>query len=276
MIERQRFALNRIACPSLRLEDFFRFTADMGLSKVEIRNDLTGGAVIDGMPPASAAELARRHRVSIISINALQKFNLKAVEAKNLAELDTLLDLAAALHCTAIVMCPNNDRGDHRDARSRVEETVSALRAYGPSFKKRGILGLVEPLGFPESSLSSIVVASETIKKSGFDCYKIVYDTFHLYVGPDNENDVDASIVSRVGLVHVSGVEASIPKETWRDEQRVLVSSADRMASREQIDQMVALGYAGDISFEPFSGDVQRMSRDSLASALRKSIEYLS
>jgi 2-keto-myo-inositol isomerase len=276
MIERKRFALNRIACPSLGLEDFFRFTADLGLSKVEIRNDLPGGAVIDGMPPAKAAELAQRHGVSIISINALPKFNLKAVEAKNLADLDKLLELAAALRCTAIVMCPNNDTNDHRDARSRVEETVSALKAYGPSFTKRGIIGLVEPLGFPESSLSSIVVASEAIKKSGFDCYKIVYDTFHFFLGPDNENDVDAPIVARVGLIHVSGVEASIPKEKWRDGERVLVTDADKMASRDQVDQIVALGYAGDISFEPFSADVQRMSRDALASALRKSIEFLS
>jgi 2-keto-myo-inositol isomerase len=276
MIERTRFAVNRITCPSLGLEDFFRFTRDLGLAKVEIRNDLPGGAAIDGMPPASAAELARKYGISIISINALQKFNLKAVEAQHVAELDKLLELAAALHCKAIVLCPNNDKNDHRDARSKVEETVSALKAYGPSFKKHGILGFVEPLGFPESSLSSIVVASETIKKSGFDCYRMVYDTFHFCLGPDNENDVDAPIVSRVGLIHVSGVEASIPKETWRDEQRILVSAADKMASRDQIDQVVALGYEGDISFEPFSPDVQRMSREALASALDKSIEFLS
>jgi predicted xylose isomerase-like sugar epimerase len=38
---------------------------------------------------------------------------------------------------------------------------------------------------------------------------------------------------------------------------------------------MVSLGYAGDISFEPFSADVQRMGRDELAAALTRSIEYL-
>jgi predicted xylose isomerase-like sugar epimerase len=47
------------------------------------------------------------------------------------------------------------------------------------------------------------------------------------------------------------------------------------MGSREQIARMVTLGYAGDISFEPFSADVQKMSRDALAAALTKSIEYL-
>lgn len=277
MIGRNRFALNRIACPSLGLEDFFAFTADLGLSKVEIRNDLPGGAVIDGMPAAKAAELAQRRGVSIISINALQKFNLKAMEARNLAELEKLLELAAALRCTAIVMCPNNDRNDHRDARSRVEETVSALVAYGPAFTERQIFGWVEPLGFPESSLSSIVVATEAIKRSGFGCYRIVCDTFHHYLGPDTQDDIDASFAtSQAGLIHVSGVESSIPKETYRDEHRGLLSSADRMGSREQIQRMVSLGYAGDISFEPFSADVQRMSKGALAAALTKSIEYLS
>jgi 2-keto-myo-inositol isomerase len=276
MIEKKRFALNRIACPSLSLEDFFRFTADLGLSKVEIRNDLPGGAVIDGMPPAEAAELARRHGIGILSINALQKFNLKAVQAKNQSELDKLLELAAALSCTAIVMCPNNDTQDHRDARSRVEETVGALKAFGPSFAKRGIQGWVEPLGFSESSLSSIVVAEEAVKRSGFDCYRILFDTFHHYLGPDTEQDIDGAFASsQTGLIHVSGVEASVPKERCRDEHRVLLSPADRMGSREQIARMVSLGYTGDISFEPFSADVQRMSREALADAVTESIEYL-
>jgi 2-keto-myo-inositol isomerase len=103
MIEKKRFALNRRACPSLGLEDFFRFTADLDLSNVEIRNDLPGGAVIDGMPPAKSAELAQRHGIRILSINALQKFNLKAVQTKNQAELENLIELAATLHNLAFL-----------------------------------------------------------------------------------------------------------------------------------------------------------------------------
>ena len=276
MIEKKRFALNRIACPSSGLEDFFRFTADLGLSKVEIRNDLPGGTVVDGMLPAKVSEMAQRHGIRILSINALQKFNLKSAQAKNLEELEKLLELAAALQCTAIVMCPNNDTQDHRDARARVEETVAALEAFGPPLKKRGIQGWVEPLGFHESSLSSVVVAGEAVKRSGFDCYRIVYDTFHHYLGPDTEEDIDGAFASQqAGLIHVSGVEASIPKESFRDTHRVLLTPADRMGSREQIARMVTLGYGGDISFEPFSADVQRMSRDALAAALTESIEYI-
>jgi 2-keto-myo-inositol isomerase len=277
MIDRKRFALNRITCPSLGLEDFFRFTTDLGLSKVEIRNDLPGGAIIDGMPPMKAAELAQRHGIRILSINALQKFNLGAVQAKNQTELAQLLDLAAALQCTAVVMCPNNDTQDKRDARSRVEETVASLKSYGPAFTAKGIQGWLEPLGFGESSLASVVVAGEAVKRSGYDCYRIVYDTFHHYLGPDTEKDIDAAFASsQAGLIHVSGVEASLEKNVIKDAHRVLVSAGDRMKTKEQVERMISLGYKGDISFEPFSADVQKMSRDALAGALKRSIEYLS
>jgi 2-keto-myo-inositol isomerase len=276
MIEPGRFALNRITCPSLGLEDFFRFSADLGLTKVELRNDIAGQDVIDGLSPSKAAALAEHHGVRIITINALQKFNLKAVRARSMEELEKLLDLAAAIHCPAIVLCPNNDTGDARDAVTRVAETVEALRAFGPSFMKRGMQGYVEPLGFPESSLSSILVAMDAARSSGFTCYRALYDTFHHFLGPDTEKDIGSLYdVARTGLIHVSGVESEIAKEKYRDEHRVLPSQADRTFSREQIERHVALGYRGDISLEPFSPSVQSMPRKELAAAVKRSVEYL-
>lgn len=276
MIEPGRFALNRITIPSLGLEDFFRFSADLGLAKVELRNDLAGQDVIDGLPPSKAAALAERHGVRIITINALQKFNLKAVRAKAMEGLEKLLDLAAAIQCPAIVLCPNNDTADGRDAVTRVSETVDALKAFGPLFMKHGMLGYVEPLGFAESSLSSILVAMDAAKSSGFTCYRAVYDTFHHFMGPDTETDIGSLYdVSRTGLIHVSGVESGIAKEKYRDEHRVLPSSEDRTFSKEQIERHVALGYSGDISLESFSQAVQSMPSKELAAAVKRSVEYL-
>jgi len=276
MIEPGRFALNRNTCPSLGLEEFFRFSADLGLTKVELRNDIAGQDVIDGLPPSKAAALAERHGIQIITINALQKFNLKAVRARAMEELEHLLDLAAAIRCPAIVLCPNNDTRDSRDARTRVAETVEALRAFGPSFMKRGMQGYVEPLGFPESSLSSLVVAMEAAKSSGFTCYRALYDTFHHFLGPDTEKDIGSVYdVARTGLIHVSGVDSAIAKEKYRDEHRVLPSPADRTFSREQIERLVALGYEGDISLEPFSPAVQSMPPKELAAAVKRSVDYL-
>lgn len=276
MIELRRFALNRITCPALGLEEFFTFAAGLGLTKVELRNDLPGGQVIDGLTPARAASLAQASGVQVITINALQKFNLKTARVKATEELEKLLDLAQAIHCPALVLCPNNDTADKRDARTKVSETVEALKAFGPMFMKKGILGFVEPLGFPESSLASIIVVTETIRSSGQGCYRTVYDTFHHYLGPDTEHDIGPHYqVSSTGLIHVSGVEAGIPKEKYRDEHRVLPGPGDRTFCREQIAHHDRLGYTGDISFEPFSPEVQRMPPTELAAAIRKSIDYL-
>ncbi|MGO9411402.1 MAG: TIM barrel protein [Spirochaetia bacterium] len=276
MVERRRFALNRITCPSLGLEDFFRFAAELGISKVELRNDLPGGKVTDGLSASKAAALAQTHGVHVITINALQKFNLGAARKKAADELERLLDLAAELHCPALVLCPNNDTADTRDAKAKVAETVDALKAFGPSFAKRGLLGYVEPLGFHESSLASLVVAAEAIRSSGQGCYRAVYDTFHHYLGPDTENDIGPHyVVSNTGLIHVSGVDADVPKEKYRDEHRVLPGPKDRTFCREQINHHDKLGYTGDISFEPFSADVQRLGKEELAAALRASMAYL-
>jgi predicted xylose isomerase-like sugar epimerase len=63
----------------LELEDFYKFTKDLGLNKIELRNDLPGGKIIDGYAPGRLKELSLKYGVEILAINALQKFNLTAI-----------------------------------------------------------------------------------------------------------------------------------------------------------------------------------------------------
>ena len=69
------FALNHMTTPSLPLGAFFELARSLGMSSVEIRNDLAGNAILDGTPAKDVAALAGRHDITIISINALQRFN---------------------------------------------------------------------------------------------------------------------------------------------------------------------------------------------------------
>jgi 2-keto-myo-inositol isomerase len=46
------FALNHMTAPALPVKDFFALAASLGISAVEIRNDLEGNAIIDGTPSA--------------------------------------------------------------------------------------------------------------------------------------------------------------------------------------------------------------------------------
>ena len=47
MIDRSRFGLNRIICPSLGIKEFFQLANDLRLNWVELRNDLPGKGIID-------------------------------------------------------------------------------------------------------------------------------------------------------------------------------------------------------------------------------------
>lgn len=272
-----RFALNRIIAPGLGLGAFYDFAASLGMRKVELRNDIREGAIIDGLEPSSALRLAKDHGMEVLTINALQKFNLATMRSSVKAELDRLADLAAAIECRAIVFCPNNDPSDLRSPETRLAETTEALEALAPELDSRGLLGYVEPLGFGISSLSSIVTAQKAIRNSGRRCYRILIDTFHHYLGPDSPSVIGKDYdVGLTGLVHISSVEADLPKDKCLDEHRGLPSPADRMQSKEQLRRLLALGYEGDVALEPFGSEVRRMAPDALAAAVRKSLDYLS
>lgn len=277
MIKRSKISLNRIIYPKLKLEDFYKFVKDLGLNKIELRNDLPGGEIIDGYSHEQLKELSKKYGVEILTINALQKFNLGAILPETIKELKKLINLSLSIGCKAIVLCPNNDVNDKRNSEEIFKETVKALKSFGPLFQESGMQGYLEPLGFEECSLRSIVTAMKAIQESNYPIYKIIHDTFHHHIGPDTfdtiENDYD---ISYTGLVHISGVECNIPVGECRDNHRVLVTEQDRLQNKEQIELLLKLGYAGNISFEPFSETIQEMGIEKIKSAINHSIEYIS
>ena len=277
MIKRSKISLNRIIYPKLKLEDFFKFTKNLDLNKIELRNDLPGGKIIDSYTPGQLKELSKKYGVEILTINALQKFNLAAILPETIKELKKLINLSLSIGCKAIVLCPNNDVNDKRGSEEIFKETVKALKSFGPLFKDSGLWGYLEPLGFEECSLRSIVTAMKAIRESDYPVYKIVHDTFHHHLGPDTfdtiENHYD---ISYTGLVHISGVECNIPVEEYRDNHRVLVTEQDRLQTKEQIELLLKLGYKENISFEPFSKTIQEMEIEKIKSAINNSIECIS
>ena len=276
MLDKARIALNRIVYPNVGIEEFFALTAELGLGKVELRNDLAGGKIIDDLKPEQVKQLAAKHRIQILTINALQKFNLPSNLDKATRELKELIGLARTIGCRAIVLCPNNDTADTRSAEQSLRDTVAALKAFKSQFDGSGILGYVEPLGFPESSLKSVFTASQAIREAGSKSYRMVYDTFHHFLGPDEAADIEGKLdVSLVGLVHASGVEASLDKRAMKDAHRVLVTTNDRMGNVGQITRLVARGYAGDVSLEPFSAEIQGLDRKAFLAAARETIGIL-
>lgn len=273
----ERFALNRIACPALSLSGFLDLAKSAGIVKVELRNDIRNGSALDGLEPEAVSAMLAERGMRVITINALQHFNLAAVREKAERELAALIATVESISCPALVLCPHNDASDMRSSEDRFSETVDALRSFGPRFEAAGLTGLVEPLGFGISSLSSLETALEAIGTSGFGCYRLLVDTFHYHIGPDSEARLRKVAASGlVGMVHVSGVEDVLPVAEFRDGHRIMPGPADVMQSGETIRALVESGYSGDVSFEPFSERIQELPAETLRQELVRGMEWLS
>jgi len=261
------FAINHMVAPRKSFAELVELARALGLGEVEIRNDLEGVPISDGTPPERIRELAEAGGVRILSINALQRFNdwndARAAEAKALAR------YAQGCGAAALVLCPVNDVGYRLTEGERQDRLRRALRGLAPILAGAGIMGLVEPLGFEESSLRLKADAVEAIEELDLgDRFRLVHDTFHHYLAGEVRMFPDWT-----GLVHISGVDdESLPLSRIRDEHRVLVGPGDILGN---IGQIVALmeGYSGPYSFEPFAASVHA-SRD-IAGALERSMHLI-
>ncbi len=262
------FALNHRVAPGMTLGAFFDLAVSLGIDTVEIRNDLPGVALSDGTPPASVKAEAAARGLRIASINALYPFNVWTEERARDAQ--ALIAYAQACGAEGIVLCPLNDATDRATSSERQASAREALAGLAPLLRAAGIKGLVEPLGFPESSLRlkrDAVAAIDAVESA--DVFKLVHDTFHHHVAGEAE-----MFPERTGLVHVSGVvDPELPAERMRDAHRVLVDEADRLDNLGQLRRLVAGGYAGPVSFEPFADSVS--ASPDIATALAESLRHL-
>jgi 2-keto-myo-inositol isomerase len=260
------FAINHIAAPRLDVAGFAALARGLGMSDIEIRNDLPGVALRDGT--AADAVRAAAGDVTILGINALQRFD--DWNAARAAEAEALAAYAAACGARALVLVPTNDRADARDPERRAAGLRDALTALRRILSARGLTGLVEPLGFSECALRLKATALDAIDGiDGADVFRVVHDTFHHFLSGET-----AIFPARTGLVHISGVEdARPPRDEIRDAHRVLVGPGDLMDNVGQIRALRAGGYVGAFSFEPFAESVQTLP--DIAPALRDSMAFV-
>ncbi|YBV95826.1 TIM barrel protein [Phyllobacteriaceae bacterium JZ32] len=250
-----RFALNHMTVAGLDMAGLFGLARRLGMDEVEIRNDLSeNGSPAKGdiraVPAGEARRLAREAGVTIISINALQRFN--AWTPERAAEAVELADYARESGARALVLVPVNDGTGQADG-ERQRNLREALTALKPILAERGLTGLVEPLGFEICSLRSKREAAEAIAYvAGENVFRLVHDTFHHMLAGE-----DAFFPGLTGLVHISGVaDPALAYPEMRDAHRVLVDERDRLGNAGQIRTLLEGGYDGPLSFEPFAQEV--------------------
>ena len=263
--------VNRIIKPQIPLEEFLKFTADLGIKYVEVRNDFTDKGILDGLSDAAVEKAFKDNGIEALTINALYPFEDVKILNENIEKLKGLIAEAKRINCRQIVLCPLNDANDRRDPTQRTDELLTALNAYGPLFADAKMIGLIEPLGFEISSLRTKKAALKEIARCNYpQSYKLLHDTFHHYLSGETE-----VFPRETAMVHVSGLLAGKTKAATTDEDRILVTKDDIMDNRGQVAALLEGGCTAPISYEPFSSQVRELPLSDLKAQLQKSIDYL-
>ncbi|URW93386.1 TIM barrel protein (plasmid) [Pantoea agglomerans] len=267
-IPNARFCINRKIAPSLTLPQFFKLVSQLGIHNIELRNDMPSGRVTDDLSGDEVKALARESGIRIVTINALYPFNQLNEEV--LQRTRQLLSDAQAVGAESLVLCPLNDGTPISAA-----DTVNALKTLAPLFAEAGIQGLVEPLGFPQSSLRSATQAQTLIHEAEVP-FRLLIDTFHHHLFEDAEQTFEQEIdIQQIGLVHLSGVTDPRPVNQLTDEERIMLSAEDCLRSKQQVERLEKMGYTGLYAFEPFSSVMNSWQDADIAREIRDSIQLL-
>jgi 2-keto-myo-inositol isomerase len=273
-IDPSRVCLNRKTAPGLDLEAFFHAARELGVSQVELRNDLGAGLITDGLPAGEFNALAAKYGMKVLTINTLYPFNLLERRGEVARRAEEYLALAAEIDCPAIIMCPLNEP-DSRTAERNRRETLDSLKFFGELFAKHGRQGLIEPLGFPGSSLRHSLEAQELLREAKSD-FKLVIDTFHHHLSGVETSAFNRGIdIGRIGLVHLSGVEDQRPADQLTDEERLMLSERDVLKTASQVENLESIGYRGVYSFEPFSTKLNQWDESRVKQEVKSSLDLL-
>jgi 2-keto-myo-inositol isomerase len=263
-----RLALNRTCAPHLPLQDFIALATAAGVTAVEIRNDIADREFADGTPAATLRARLADAGLAVASVNALQRFN--DWTPTRAAEAEAIIAYAAALGAPGVVLCPvhNADHG-WTDAQAEIN-LRDGLRHLRPILRDHGVTGYVEPLGMPASTLKRQDMAVAAITDiDGWDAFQLCFDTFQFFRCGDTRLFPD-----RIGLAHMSGIARSdLAPDALTEPDRGLVFPGDRVDNIGQFRALLAAGYSGTISMEPFSPAVQQ--DPDLLTHLRASLAYV-
>jgi 2-keto-myo-inositol isomerase len=262
-----QFALNHMVAPKLGYGEFFDLALRLGITAVEIRNDIPT-ALMGNKNAKMISKLAKDKGITIINVNALQRWNqwskAKADEANKLAEYTALTG------AKNLILVPTNDKKFRPSTEERLDGIREALTGLKAILKDHGLIGCVEPLGFEECSLrlkSEALAAIDDV--GGAKRFKVTHDTFHHFVAGEKE-----VFGARTGLIHVSGVtDPKYTRDTMRDAQRELVDAHDMIDNKGQVQRLIASGYKGYVSFEPFAPQVHKSRQ--IARDLARSMDFL-
>ena len=238
-------ALNHMAAPQLNWREFLDLAASLKCVGVEFRNDLPTPLFM-GADLIEVADHAANLNLRILALAEVKAFddwsNQKAQVAIEIA------DIAVAIGAERISLIARND-DPNLNEETRRTNLRSAINGLLPIVAERGLIGLIEPLGFATCALRDKAEIADAIEEcKAVDHFQIAHDTFHHALTGGE------FVPELTGIVHISGATRPVAAlKELLDSDRGLVTEDDRLGNLDQIQALVDAGYDGPFSFEPFS-----------------------
>lgn len=267
-VKKLKLAINHRSCPQLGPLELIDLSEKLGISAVELRIDIKENSITNMAMARTVARYAEEKEIKILTINALYPFNIWNKERED--DTQRLADLCNAVGAKALVCCPLvSDRVKFSED-EQLEKACDSLFKISPILKSRSLVGHVEPLGFPISTLRKKEIALNAIDDSGTsDVFNILHDTFH-HAGAQEVN----YYAKRTGLVHLSSVvDKSLDMDDLLDAHRFFVQENDITYCLNQIRELIRRGYNDYFSIEPFADEI--LGYPNPASVIHASIGYI-
>lgn len=279
MLELNDFCVNRCCAGGLSLPEFVKLANDVGVHNIELRTDIHQGSnFLDDLTTDEFNNLQRNYDVHVANISA--EFNLDDQSNWNqkLQEVTKLTEIAQKIGAQNILFTPIRNTDDIRTDEQKFADLVHNIRIYSDILGAVGVNGLVEPLGFGDSSLRFPWVAQRILQEADAKNFKLIADTFHYYKSGVTKDDFTKKVdVSRVGLIHLSSITTNKNPEEADDADRYFISDNkdDVMKSVEQANWFKESNYFGLYSFEPCAPEINDWSYDKCKKEISSSIEKI-
>jgi len=226
------FSVNHMTMAKASYEELLDVASGLSCVGVELRTDLAG-ELFSGSSAAVAATSAKNKGLRILALAEVTAFN--DLSDKKLEQAESLMKIARSCGAEAISLIPRND-GQFTEKTVSKTHLRQAMVALEPLLQSYNLIGMIEPLGFEQSSLrykGDVVEAIESLNTGG-------------HFKP-----------AHTGIVHVSGVaDSNLAINQMQDTHRVLVDESDCLDNIGQIKALLDGGFTGPFSYEAFSPDV--------------------
>jgi 2-keto-myo-inositol isomerase len=227
--------------------------------------------------PENLVDLFKRHRVSPLSINSLERANVAGTpEFEGVrAECHRLCGLAAKIGCEYVIAVPA-PKPVAASAKEVFDQSVRSLRELAAIAGEHGCKLAFEFLGFPDCSVRTLPDCLEIVEATRLDNLRVVIDTFHFYGGGSRIDALDKMDIGRLAILHLADVEDR-PKGELEDANRVFPGDGV-VDFRPVLAALKRKNYAGALSIELFRPEywdwdparLARLGREKFLAVCRK------